>query len=239
MTTTAIRRPLYHGSSTVRSNHHGRRSDRRFFGLRAAPPSPEERPGPGSTPAAAEGAAADGCPSWNNPILHARDAAEITLSDRPPDAERPPPPPVVPLPPLDLENDGKTLAAPHLHALAHEIVELNMLEVKELVDRVAEHFDIEDDNGAAAAASGGGVGEEETEAEEEEKIAFDLKLVGFDAKSKIKVIKEVRAITALGLKEAKGMVDGAPKVLKSGIKKEEAEELKGKLEAVGAVVEIV
>lgn len=72
----------------------------------------------------------------------------------------------------------------------------------------------------------------------EEKTAFDLKLTGFDAKSKIKVIKEVRSITGLGLKEAKEMVEGSPKVLMKDIKKEEAEELKAKIEAVGGTVEI-
>uniref|UniRef100_A0A7S2RW67 Large ribosomal subunit protein bL12 C-terminal domain-containing protein n=1 Tax=Eucampia antarctica TaxID=49252 RepID=A0A7S2RW67_9STRA len=74
---------------------------------------------------------------------------------------------------------------------------------------------------------------------EETKTAFDLKLTGFDAKSKIKVIKEIRAITSLGLKDAKALVDGAPKVVKEGIKLEEAEDLKKKLEEIGATIEIV
>jgi large subunit ribosomal protein L7/L12 len=73
----------------------------------------------------------------------------------------------------------------------------------------------------------------------EEKKIFDLKLVGFDDKSKIKVIKEIRAITGLGLKEAKDLVDSAPKVLKKDVKKEEAEQIKDVLTKVGAVVEIV
>lgn len=73
----------------------------------------------------------------------------------------------------------------------------------------------------------------------EEKKIFDLKLVAFDDKSKIKVIKEVRAITGLGLKEAKDLVDSVPKVLKKDVKKEEAEQLKDVLTKVGAVVEIV
>lgn len=72
----------------------------------------------------------------------------------------------------------------------------------------------------------------------QEQTAFDLKLTGFDEKAKIKVIKEVRAITALGLKEAKELVEGVPSTVKKQIKKEEAEELKAKLEAVGAKVEI-
>jgi len=72
----------------------------------------------------------------------------------------------------------------------------------------------------------------------EEKTLFDLKLMGFDAKAKIKVIKEVRAIAGLGLKEAKELVEGAPKVIKKDIKKEEAEELQKKLEEVGATIEV-
>jgi len=73
----------------------------------------------------------------------------------------------------------------------------------------------------------------------EEKTTFDVKLSGFDAKSKIKVIKEVRAITSLGLKEAKELVEGAPTVVAKQLKKEEAEELKKKLEDVGAQIELV
>mmetsp|Transcript_21623 Transcript_21623/g.35748 ORF Transcript_21623/g.35748 Transcript_21623/m.35748 type:complete len:191 (-) Transcript_21623:102-674(-) len=91
--------------------------------------------------------------------------------------------------------------------------------------------------GGVAAMVGGDAGAPVEE--EKVKTAFDLKLLGFDAKSKIKVIKEVRAIAGLGLKEAKEMVEGAPKVIIKGIKKEEAEELKEKLEAIGATIEIV
>jgi large subunit ribosomal protein L7/L12 len=72
-----------------------------------------------------------------------------------------------------------------------------------------------------------------------EKIIFDIKLLGFDAKAKIKVIKEVRAIGGLGLKEAKELVESAPKVIQKDMSKEKAEELKAQLEAIGAQVEIV
>lgn len=147
----------------------------------------------------------------------------------------------VPLPPLD-DGSGKVLAEPHLHELAEEILHLSMYEMKELVDRVADHFGIEENEdddfglgGGGGGEGGEGAGEEEVK---EEKTAFDLKLTGFDAKSKIKVIKEIRAVTGLGLKEAKEMVEGAPKVVKKDIKMEEAEELKAKLEAVGGTVEI-
>ncbi|KDD76823.1 hypothetical protein H632_c94p0, partial [Helicosporidium sp. ATCC 50920] len=74
--------------------------------------------------------------------------------------------------------------------------------------------------------------------EKEEKTSFDLKLESFDAAAKIKVIKEIRGITELGLKEAKELVEGAPAMVKKGLKKEEAEEFKKKLEAVGAKVSL-
>jgi len=71
-----------------------------------------------------------------------------------------------------------------------------------------------------------------------EKTSFDVILSGFDSSTKIKVIKEVRTITALGLKEAKELVEGAPKSLKEGVTKEQAEEIKAAVEAVGGTVEI-
>lgn len=97
---------------------------------------------------------------------------------------------------------------------------------------------IPDFNAPPAAAL---VEQEEEEKEAvvaEAKTLFDLKLMGYDAKAKIKVIKEVRAIAGLGLKEAKELVEGAPKVVKKDIKKEEAEELQKKLEEVGATIEV-
>lgn len=95
---------------------------------------------------------------------------------------------------------------------------------------------------AAGAASTYAVadGEEVTETKKEEvkaKTTVSLKLVGFDAAKKIPVVKEVRAITALGLKESKDLVEGVPKVLKKGVPIAEAEDLKSKLEAAGAQVE--
>ena len=72
----------------------------------------------------------------------------------------------------------------------------------------------------------------------EEKTEFDVVLAGFDAAAKIKVIKAVREITGLGLKEAKDMVEGAPKTVKEGASKEDAEEIKKKLEEAGAEVEL-
>lgn len=119
--------------------------------------------------------------------------------------------PQVPLPPFDdNDDDDEVSAPPHLHDLADEIVRLNMLEVKELVDRIGEHFgftDDEEDYMDGGGADGGGAAVEEAKVE---KTAFDLKLTGFDAKAKIKVIKEIRGLTSLGLKEAKELVEGAP-----------------------------
>merc|ERR1712025_657067 len=72
----------------------------------------------------------------------------------------------------------------------------------------------------------------------EEKTSFEVVLSGFDASSKIKVIKEIRGITSLGLKEAKELVENSPKSLKDGVTKEEAEEIKSRVEAVGGKVEL-
>lgn len=153
--------------------------------------------------------------------------------------------PMAQLPPID-DGSGSIPAAPHLHELADEIINLKIMEVKELVDKVAEHFGIEDDVdafgfGGGTGGGGGGEGGEGGAAAEEEKVektAFDLKLVAFDAKAKIKIIKEIRGMTSLGLKEAKELVEGAPKTVLKDIKMEEATEFKEKLEALGATVEI-
>ena len=93
--------------------------------------------------------------------------------------------------------------------------------------------------GGAAMAGAGGAGGEAAAEEVVAKTIFDLKLIGFDAKAKIKVIKEVRAILGLGLKEAKELVESAPKVIQKDLKQEKADELKAQLEAVGAEIEIV
>ena len=88
---------------------------------------------------------------------------------------------------------------------------------------------------AAMAAPAAGAGAAEAAAE---KTEFDVVLAGFDAAAKIKVIKAVREITGLGLAEAKAAVEGAPKTLKEAVSKDEAEELKKKLEEAGAKVEL-
>ena len=112
------------------------------------------------------------------------------------------------------------------------IKELSVLELNELVKACEEEFGVSAAAGvvvAAAAGDGAGAAEEKDE--------FDVELVSAGA-SKVKVIKVVREITGLGLKEAKEVVDGAPKVLKEGASKEEAEAIKAKLEAEGAEVNL-
>ena len=108
------------------------------------------------------------------------------------------------------------------------IKELSVLELNELVKACEEEFGVSAAAGVvvAAAADGGAA---------EEKDEFDVELVSAGA-SKVKVIKAVREITGLGLKEAKELVDNAPKTLKEGVSKAEAEEIKAKLEAEGAEV---
>ena len=112
------------------------------------------------------------------------------------------------------------------------IKELSVLELNELVKACEEEFGVSAAEGvvvAAAAGDGAGAAEEKDE--------FDVELVSAGA-SKVKVIKVVREITGLGLKEAKEVVDGAPKVVKEGVSKAEAEEIKAKLEAEGAEVNL-
>lgn len=112
------------------------------------------------------------------------------------------------------------------------IKELSVLELNELVKACEEEFGVSAAAGVVvAAAAGDGVGAAE------EKDEFDVELVSAGA-SKVKVIKVVREITGLGLKEAKEVVDGAPKVVKEGVSKAEAEEIKAKLEAEGAEVNL-
>jgi large subunit ribosomal protein L7/L12 len=120
--------------------------------------------------------------------------------------------------------------------LGDQIVGLTLLQAKELGDYLKEAHGIEPAAGAVAVAAAPGAGGA-AEAAEEEKTSFDviLKEVG---DQKIKVIKEVRAATGLGLKEAKELVDNAPKPLKEGLSKEDAEKLRATLEEVGATVEI-
>ena len=108
------------------------------------------------------------------------------------------------------------------------IKELSVLELNELVKACEEEFGVSAAAGVVVAAAAAGPAEEE-------KTEFDVELTSIGP-NKIKVIKVVREITGLGLKEAKDLVEGAPKMVKEGVSKDEAEELKKKIEEVGAKV---
>ena len=113
--------------------------------------------------------------------------------------------------------------------LIDAIKELSVLELNDLVKACEEEFGVSAAAGVVVAAAGAGA------AAEEEKTEFNVELTEVGSE-KVKVIKDVREITGLGLKEAKDLVDGAPKLLKEGASKEEAEEIKKKVEEVGAKV---
>lgn len=111
------------------------------------------------------------------------------------------------------------------------IKELSVLELNDLVKACEEEFGVSAAAGVVVAAAGGEA------AAAEEQTEFNVELVAAGA-SKVKVIKAVREITGLGLKEAKALVDEAPKMVKEAVSKEEAEEIKAKLEAEGAEVNV-
>ncbi|MBY6091424.1 50S ribosomal protein L7/L12 [Pseudooceanicola sp. 502str34] len=122
-----------------------------------------------------------------------------------------------------------------LKALAEQIVNLTLLEAQELKTILKDEYGIEPAAGGAVMMAGpaGDAGG----AAEEEKTEFDVILKSAGA-SKINVIKEVRGITGLGLKEAKELVEAGGKAVKEGVSKDEAEEIKAKLEAAGAEIEV-
>ena len=117
-------------------------------------------------------------------------------------------------------------------AMIEEIKGLTVLELSELVHALEEEFGVSAAAMAAPAAGGAAA------PAAEEKTEFDVVLTGFDAAAKIKVIKVVREITGQGLAEAKATVEGAPKALKEGVSKDEAEALKKQIEEVGGKVEL-
>lgn len=123
-----------------------------------------------------------------------------------------------------------------LTQLAEQLVNLTVKEVKELTDILKDQYGIEPAAAAAVVVSGGGAGASEGDAEEE-KTSFDVILKAAGA-SKLAVVKLVKELTGLGLKEAKDLVDAAPKAVKEGVAKDEAEALKKALEEAGAEVEI-
>ena len=113
------------------------------------------------------------------------------------------------------------------------IKEMTVMELNELVSACEEEFGVSAAAPVAVAGAGAGAGAEAAE----EKTEFDVFMSSFGA-NKIKVIKAIREVTGLGLKEAKALVESAPAPLKEATTKEDAEEIKGKIEAVGAAVEV-
>ena len=124
--------------------------------------------------------------------------------------------------------------AANLEQIADDLSNLTVLEAAELSKMLEEKWGVSAAAPVAVAAAGGGA---DAGAAAEEKDEFDVILAGAGDK-KINVIKEVRAITGLGLKEAKDLVEGAPQPVKEGVSKDEADEIKGKLEEAGAAVEV-
>ena len=122
----------------------------------------------------------------------------------------------------------------NLEQLVEDLSALTVMEAAELSKLLEDKWGVSAAAPVAVAAAPGAAGGGEAA---EEKSEFDVILAGAGDK-KINVIKEVRGITGLGLKEAKDLVEGAPKPVKEGVSKEEAEEIKGKLEAAGASVEV-
>jgi large subunit ribosomal protein L7/L12 len=123
-----------------------------------------------------------------------------------------------------------------LNALVDQLSQLTVLEASELSKLLEEKWGVSAAAAAAAAPAAGGAGGAAAPAAEE-KTEFDVILTG-DGGKKINVIKEVRAITNLGLTEAKALVEGAPKAVKEGVSKDEAEKIKAQLEGAGATVEV-
>ena len=123
------------------------------------------------------------------------------------------------------------MASEKITAIVESVKTMTVLELKELVDTICEEFGVSAVAAAAPAAAGAAA------PAEEEKTEFDVVLEGF-GDNKIAVIKAVREITGLGLKEAKAIVDGAPKAVKEKVSKAEAEDIQKKLTEAGAKVEV-
>ena len=132
-------------------------------------------------------------------------------------------------------KETKTKVSAKVKKLGDEIVGLTLMQAKELGDYLKEEYGIEPAAGGAVMVAGPAA--QGPAEEKEEKTSFDVILKEFGDK-KIQVIKEVRALTGLGLKEAKDLVDNVPKPVKEGLSKEDAEAAQKQLEAVGAVVEL-
>ena len=136
-----------------------------------------------------------------------------------------------------MSDDTATVEVPEeIKSLGDKIADLTLKQAKSLSDYLKDEYEIEPAAGGGMMMVGPMPGAEGAAAVEEQ-VEFDVVLTGFGDK-KIGVIKEVRAATGLGLKEAKELVEGVPNKVKEGVSKEEAEALKAKLEEAGAAVEI-
>ena len=142
-------------------------------------------------------------------------------------------------------TENREEANENVKALCEQILNLDVIEMNQLLFRLQTRLGISEDMlvgssmAAAGGGGGGGGGDEAAAAPAEEKTSFDVKLASFDAKSKLKIIKEVRAATGLPLKEAKELVEKAPAVVKEGMTKDEAEALQKVLADLGGEVEVV
>uniref|UniRef100_A0A7S2XYV8 Large ribosomal subunit protein bL12 C-terminal domain-containing protein n=1 Tax=Fibrocapsa japonica TaxID=94617 RepID=A0A7S2XYV8_9STRA len=145
-----------------------------------------------------------------------------------------------------LANKGPAweAASPKVRLVVEKVLDLNVIEIIMLVQYLEFRTGVPwgpgfgRGMGGGAAATGAGAGDAAPAEEKKEKEVWDLKVTGFEASAKIKLIKEVRTITGVGLKEAKEMVDNLPKVVQKGMKKEEAEQLMQKLKDLGAEAEL-
>lgn len=124
----------------------------------------------------------------------------------------------------------------NIEELAEQLVDLTIKEASELANHLEEEYDIKPASAGVAVAAGDGGGADGEEGGEEQ-TAFDVVLTGIGG-NKIQVIKEVRSITGLGLKEAKSLVDEAPNPVKEGLSRDEADELQAQLEEAGAEIEL-
>ena len=136
----------------------------------------------------------------------------------------------------EAKSEGSKNWNSDIKAIGDKIVALTLMQAKELGDYLKEEYGIEPAAGGAVMMAGPAAAQGGAE-EEKEKTSFNVILKEFGDK-KIQVIKEVKTITGLGLKEAKDLVDNLPKPVKEGLSKEDAETLRKQLEAVGAVVEL-
>ena len=133
----------------------------------------------------------------------------------------------------EAKDDKKDVAVPaKFKSLVEEIAKMSVLDLSELVEILEDKFGVSSAAPVMAVAAAGTAG---GEAAAEEKSEFNVELIA-TGESKINVIKAIREITQIGLKEAKDMADGAPTVVKEAVEKEEAEEMKKKLEEAGATV---